>query len=119
MWGGRKTMYDQTPTIPAQGYMSLLTGTWRNKHNVWDNGIVAPNYNYWNIFRIVEKSNPKLRTAVFSTWRDNLTKLIGEGLKQAGAIMLDYKFDGLEHDTLKYPHDRAAGHIRKIDHAVS
>lgn len=117
--GGKKDMYNETPTISAPGYISLLTGTWGNKHNVWDNDIAAPNYHYWNIFRIAEKVNPNLHTALFSTWLDNRTKLVGEGLAEAGAITLDYKFDGLEQDTIKYPHDGAADYIRKIDEAVS
>src|SRR5690349_20980321 len=91
--GGIKGSYNQTPTISAPGYIDLLTGAWGNKHNVWDNDIAAPNYNYWNIFRIAEKNNPSIKTAVFSTWLDNRTKLIGEGLEQAGAIKLDYSFD--------------------------
>ncbi len=37
--GGKKNGYSQTPTISAVGYNSLLTGTWVNKHNVWDNDI--------------------------------------------------------------------------------
>jgi hypothetical protein len=117
--GGRKGTYNETPTISAPGYINLLTGTWGNKHNVWDNDIADPNYHYWNIFRLAEKTNPDLQTAIFSTWLDNRTKLVGEGLEQAGAITLDYKFDGLEHDTIKYPHDDAAEYIRKIDEAVS
>jgi predicted AlkP superfamily pyrophosphatase or phosphodiesterase len=117
--GGKKATYNETPTISAPGYISLLTGTWGNKHNVWDNDIATPNYHYWNIFRIAEKTNPDLHTALFSTWLDNRTKLVGEGLEQAGNITLDYKFDGLEHDTIKYPHDDAADYILKIDEAVS
>ena len=117
--GGIKGTYNETPTISAPGYICLLTGTWGNKHNVWDNNIAAPNYNYWNIFRIAEKINPEIRTALFSTWLDNRTKLVGEGLEQAGSVNLDYKFDGLEHDTIKYPHDKAADYISKIDEAVS
>ena len=117
--GGRKKAYNETPTISAPGYISLLTGTWGNKHNVWDNDVAAPNYNYRNIFRITEEVDPNLRTAVFSTWLDNRTKLIGEGLEPAGNIILDYKFDGLEHDTIKFPHDENADYIRKIDEAVS
>ena len=117
--GGRKKSYNETPTISAPGYISLLTGTWANKHNVWDNDVAAPNYHYWNIFRIAETVKPELRTALFSTWLDNRTKLVGEGLQEAGNITLDYKFDGLEHDTVKYPHDDAADYVRKIDDAVS
>ncbi len=49
--GGQKQTYSQTPTISAVGYNSLLTGTWVNKHNVWDNTIKAPNYHYWTLFR--------------------------------------------------------------------
>ena len=103
--GGGKDSYSQTPTISAVGYNSLLTGTWVNKHNVWDNDIAEPNYNYWNLFRIAKQSNPALKTAVFSTWEDNRTKLIGEGLQQAGNVSVDFKFDGLEHDTVNFPHD--------------
>lgn len=44
--GGEKGGPSQTPTISAVGYNSLLTGTWANKHNVWDNDILAPNYSY-------------------------------------------------------------------------
>ena len=117
--GGIKESYNQTPTISAPGYMSLVTGTWGNKHNVWDNDVAAPNYNYWNIFRIVEDVKPSLQTAIFSTWRDNRTKLIGEGLEQAGSFTLDYKIDGLELDTVNYPHDDESNYILKIDETVS
>ncbi len=117
--GGTKDSYNQTPTISAPGYMSVVTGTWGNKHNVWDNDVADPNYNYWNIFRIVEETKPALQTAIFSTWEDNRTKLLGEGLEQAGSLQLDYKFDGLELDTVKYPHDSESDYILKIDEAVS
>src|ERR1041385_2454150 len=117
--GGVKDTYNQTPTISAPGYINLITGVWGNKHNVWDNDINDPNYNYWNIFRIAKKVKPLIKTAVFSTWTDNRTKLIGEGLDQTDHFMLDYSFDGLELDTVTYPHDKAADYIRKIDEAVS
>jgi predicted AlkP superfamily pyrophosphatase or phosphodiesterase len=117
--GGGKDSYSQTPTISAVGYNSLLTGTWVNKHNVWDNDIAKPNYNYWNLFRIAKQSNPTLKTAVFSTWEDNRTKLIGEGLQQAGNVSVDFKFDGLEHDTVNFPHDTTRVFIQRIDEAVS
>src|ERR1700761_3272784 len=56
--GGEKGGYSQTPTISANGYNSLLTSTWVNKHNVWGNDIKAPDYNYWTIFRMFKNSFP-------------------------------------------------------------
>lgn len=117
--GGGKGTYSETPTISAVGYNSLLTGTWVHKHNVWGNGIEDPNYQYWNIFRIAKRHNSDLKTAIFSTWLDNRTKLIGEGLEEAGNIKLNYTFDGFELDTVKYPHDDEAKYINQIDEAVS
>src|SRR5262245_6644081 len=34
--GGEKGGYSQSPTLSAVGYNSILTGTWVNKHNVWE-----------------------------------------------------------------------------------
>ena len=116
--GGDKGTYSQTPTISAVGYNSLLTGTWVNKHNVWDNDIKAPNYHYWTIFRFLESQYPQKRSAVFSTWLDNRTKLIGEGLPQTNHLLLDYFFDGFELDTLHFPHDKQKDYIRRIDEKV-
>jgi predicted AlkP superfamily pyrophosphatase or phosphodiesterase len=117
--GGEKNGYSQSPTISAVGYNHLLTGTWSNKHNVWGNSIKNPNYHYWNIFRIVESENPDLNTAIFSTWLDNRTKLIGEGLNEAGNIKLDYAFDGFENDEKTFPHDDERNYIYLIDEHVS
>ena len=117
--GGERKSYSQTPTISAVGYNSLLTGTWVNKHNVWGNDIKAPNYNYWTIFRFLKEQYPQKKTAIFSTWLDNRTKLIGEGLPQTGKIQTDYHFDGLELDTLRYPHDKLSEYIHHIDEKVT
>ncbi len=117
--GGEKNGYSQTPTISAVGYNSLLTGTWVNKHNVWDNDIKAPNYNYWTIFRFFKEQYPKKKTAIFSTWLDNRTKLVGDNLPQTGKITTDYHFDGLELDTIRYPHDKQSKYINLIDEQVA
>lgn len=117
--GGDKGAYSQTPTISAVGYNSLLTSTWVNKHNVWGNDIKAPNYNYWTIFRFLKEQYPKKKTAVFSTWLDNRTKLVGEDLPQTGNIMTNYHLDGLELDTVNYPHDNESKYINRIDEKVS
>lgn len=117
--GGEKDNYSQTPTISAVGYNSLLTGTWVNKHNVWDNDIAAPNYNYWNIYRFLKNANPQKTTAVFSTWLDNRTKLVGNDSVKAGKLQPEYYFDGMELDTIRYPHDTAGYFYYLIDEAVA
>lgn len=116
--GGEKGGYSQTPTISAVGYNSLLTGTWVNKHNVWDNDIKAPNYNYWTLFRFFKEQFPQKKAAVFSSWEDNRTKLVGENLAATGALKLTHHFDGLELDTIHYPHDRNRDFMHRIDEAV-
>lgn len=117
--GGEKGGYSQTPTISAVGYNSLLTGTWVNKHNVWDNDIKAPNYSYTNLFRLMETQFPEKKTAVFSTWLDNRTKLVGDGLAATGNIKVDYAVDGLEKDTARFPHDKDSRYIHLIDETVT
>jgi predicted AlkP superfamily pyrophosphatase or phosphodiesterase len=117
--GGEKGGYSQTPTISAVGYNSLLTGTWVNKHNVWDNDIKSPNYAYWNIFRLLKNQYPQKNTAVFSTWLDNRTKLVGSEVKEAGNLEPEFHVDGLELDTVKYPHDTAGYFYHLIDEAVT
>lgn len=117
--GGERGAYSETPTISAPGYMNLLTGVWGYKHNVWDNYKQSPNYHYWNLFRIVENANPKLKTAIFSTWLDNRTILIGEGKPNSGGLKLDYAFDGFELDTACFPHDKQALYISHIDNLVA
>ncbi len=117
--GGEKGGYSQTPTISANGYNSLLTSTWVNKHNVWGNDIKAPNYNYWNIFRMVKNAYPNKKTGVFSSWTDNRTKLIGDGLAEAGNIHPDFIADGYELDTIKFPHDKAGNYMHLIDEQVA
>jgi len=117
--GGEKDGYSQTPTISAVGYNSLLTGTWVNKHNVWDNDIAAPDYNYWNIYRFFKTQYPKKTTAVFSTWLDNRTKLVGSDSAKAGNLQPDFYFDGMELDTILYPHDTAGYFYHLIDEAVA
>jgi predicted AlkP superfamily pyrophosphatase or phosphodiesterase len=117
--GGEKDGYSETPTISAVGYNSLLTGTWANKHNVWGNSIKDPNYNYWTIFRYAKEHRPELKTAIFSTWLDNRTKLVGEGLPQTDELKLNYHFDGFELDTINFPHDEDRLYIHNIDELVA
>jgi predicted AlkP superfamily pyrophosphatase or phosphodiesterase len=117
--GGEKDGYSQTPTISAVSYNSLLTGTWVNKHNVWGNDITAPDYHYWNIFRFFKTQYPEKKIAVFSTWLDNRTKLAGSEAKEAGNLQPDYYFDGMELDTLAYPHDTISYFYYLIDEAVA
>jgi len=117
--GGDIDTYTETVTISAPGYMNLLTGTWGNKHNVSDNEVENPNYNYKNIFRLLKEQQSDKKIGIFSTWTDNRVKLIGEGLSNAGNITFDYKFDGYELDLINYPHDPVDLYIRHIDDRVA
>jgi hypothetical protein len=117
--GGEKGGYSQSPTISAVGYANVITGTWTSKHNVWDNNIKQPNYNYWNVFRIAKSVNSKIETAIYSSWTDNRTLLVGEGLSSAGNFKFDYAYDGLELDTLKIPHTKDRTFMFNIDEFIS
>ncbi|MDG2376197.1 MAG: alkaline phosphatase family protein [Woeseiaceae bacterium] len=117
--GGEAGGESESPTVSAVGYNSLITGTWSNKHNVYDNDVNDPNYAYWDIFRIAKKHDSSLQTALFSTWTDNRTKLIGDGLPEAGGYKLDFTFDGLELDAGRFPHDLQSNYIRDIDATVA
>ncbi|PTX11428.1 type I phosphodiesterase/nucleotide pyrophosphatase [Pontibacter mucosus] len=117
--GGEKDGYSQTPTISAVGYNSMLTGTWVNKHNVWGNAIKAPNYHYWTIFRHLKAQYPEKKIGVFSSWLDNRTKLVGDGLPETGSIKVDYAFDGFELDTVTFPHDKESEYMHRIDEHVA
>jgi hypothetical protein len=116
--GGDKGTYNETPTISAVGYNSLLTGTWVNKHNVPDNDIMAPNYNYHNIFRLLKSQFPTRKTAIYSSWTDNRTKLLGHNLAAAGNLKVDSYHDGYELDTLRFKHDQNRDFMHQIDEQV-
>jgi predicted AlkP superfamily pyrophosphatase or phosphodiesterase len=117
--GGTVGQASESPTISAVGYNSLLTGTWADKHNVWDNSVENPDYHYWDIFRIAKAYNPRLQTAIFSTWQDNRTRLLGDGIRAAGGHKLDFYYDGFELDTDRFPHDEAGDYIGHIDTIVA
>ncbi|MFD2147040.1 alkaline phosphatase family protein [Mucilaginibacter antarcticus] len=116
--GGDKGTYNQTPTISAVGYNSLLTGTWVNKHNVPDNDIKEPNYNYPTIFKLLKDQYPQKKTAIFSSWTDNRTKLLGYDLPATGNFKVNKYFDGYELDTARYKHDRVKNYMHLIDEQV-
>jgi predicted AlkP superfamily pyrophosphatase or phosphodiesterase len=116
--GGEKGGLSQSPTISAVGYNSLLTGTWTNKHGVVDNAIKNPNYNYPTIFKVFKEAYPNKKIGVFSTWLDNRTKLVGDGLAQTNYLRVDYHRDGYELDTVQFPHDKKAFYIHLIDEKV-
>ncbi|HAC16319.1 MAG TPA: nucleotide pyrophosphatase [Bacteroidetes bacterium] len=115
--GGKAGRYSQSPTVSAVGYNHVLTGVWSNKHNVYNNDISDPNYNYWNIFRLFKHNYPEKSVGVYSSWLDNRTKLIGDGLPQAGNVEIEIHYDGFDVDTLAFPHDY--GYVQKIDDHVA
>ena len=109
----------ETPTISAPGYMSLITGTWANKHNVYKNYGISPDYHYWNLFRLARSQKPELQLAIFSTWTDNRTILLGEGLADAGDWHFDVVVDGFDKDEARFPSLPMGAHIADVDDAVS
>ena len=116
--GGEVGAYSQTPTISAIGYMNILTGTWMNKHNVNGNSNLNPNYNYWSLFRIAKNQNKDFKTALFSSWTDNRTVLIGEGKPETDHLKIDYVCDGYELDKDRFPAKKDDLHIFDIDSVV-
>jgi predicted AlkP superfamily pyrophosphatase or phosphodiesterase len=116
--GGEKDGLTKSPTISAVGYNSLLTGTWTNKHGVVDNAIKNPNYHYPTIFKVFKEAYPTKKIGVFSTWLDNRTKLVGDGLAQTNFLQVDYHRDGYELDTIQFSHDKNAWYIHLIDEKV-
>jgi hypothetical protein len=67
---------------------------------------------------MVKNADPTKKTAIFSSWTDNRTKLLGEGLPQTNNLKIDYVFDGFELDTIKFPHDKAGNYMHLIDEQV-
>lgn len=117
--GGEIGGYSQTPTISAIGYTNLLTSTWFNKHNVGGNSDLNPNYNYWTIFRIAKEQPVPAKTAIYSSWTDNRTVLLGEGKNETGHLKIDYVKDGYDLDTLGFPVKDKDLHIFDIDEQIS
>ena len=117
--GGTVGRYDQTPTISAIGYTNILTATWANKHNVWGNDNLSPNYNYWTIFRIAKEQDREVTTGLFSSWQDNRTVLLGEGKPETGNLEIDYVCDGYDLDYEVFPNKEHDLRIFDIDEHVS
>lgn len=117
--GGEIGGYSETATISAIGYTNLLTATWFNKHNVGGNDNLKPNYNYWSLFRIAKEQAKPYKTALYSSWTDNRTVLIGEGKPETNHLKIDYVADGYELDTARFPKGEKDLHIFKIDDVVA
>lgn len=116
--GGEIGAYSQTPTISAVGYMNILTGTWLNKHNVPGNSNLEPNYNYWSLFRIAKEQKRDCKTALFSSWTDNRTVLIGAGRPETDNLQIDIVRDGYELDKSRLRRADGSADIFAIDSVV-
>ena len=113
--GGEIGMPTESPTVSAVGYMSLLTGTWSNKHNVRANYGIEPNYAFWDIFRVAKYQARAITTGLFSTWTDNRTILMGDGLEAAGGYKFDFVADGYENDPAFAPALEDVERIQAVD----
>lgn len=117
--GGDRGMYNETPTTSAPGYANVLTGVWLNKHNVNNNEVNNPNYHYPTIFRLFKDKYPDKKTAIYSSWLDNRTKLAGDGLPQTGNLKVDIHYDGYEKDTVRFKVDKFGDRFYQIDELVA
>ena len=113
--GGEIGMPTESPTVSAVGYMSLLTGTWSYKHNVRANYGIEPNYAFWDIFRVAKYQARAITTGLFSTWTDNRTILMGDGLEAAGGYKFDFVADGYENDPAFAPALEVVERIQAVD----
>ncbi|MDR9447014.1 MAG: alkaline phosphatase family protein [Balneolaceae bacterium] len=117
MTGGLAGGYSESPTASAIGYNNVLTGVWANKHNVYTNLILNPNYRYWSLYRLIETQKPSLVTALYSSWTDNRTKLIGMGLEEAGSFSIDIVRDG--YDVVDHVIQQDSAWVRELDNHVA
>ena len=117
--GGEIGTLTESPTVSAVGYMSLLTGTWSNKHNVRANYGIEPNYAFWDIFRVAKYQARAITTGIFSTWTDNRTILMGDGLEVAGGYKFDFVADGFEKDPSFAPALDDVERIQAVDLQVT
>jgi len=117
--GGEVGTYSQTPTVSAIGYTNLLTSTWMNKHNVDGNSNLNPNYYYWTIFRIAKEQKKLYKTAIYSSWTDNRTVLIGAGKPETNYLKIDYVKDGYDLDSIHFPKRENELQIFDYDEQIS
>ncbi len=117
--GGEIGGYSETQTVSAICYTNLLTSSWVNKHNVTGNSDLKPNYNYWTIFRIAKEQKKDYKTAIYSSWLDNRTVLVGEDKPETNNLQMDFAKDGFENDKTLFPNKENSLHIFEIDEHVS
>ncbi|REC51976.1 hypothetical protein DRF62_16420 [Chryseobacterium piscium] len=64
-------------TWSGNGWSTMLTGVWHNKHNVQDNNFTAPNFTaYPDFLTRAETFNPNLRTISLAHWSPINTTII-------------------------------------------
>jgi len=65
------------PTWSGNGWSTMLSGVYHNKHNVQDNNFTAPNFaNYPDFLTRIESYNPNLRTISLAHWAPVNNKII-------------------------------------------
>jgi hypothetical protein len=116
--GGIVGTASQTPTISAIGYTNILTGTWMYKHQVKGNDNIHPNYSYPTIFRVAKDQPQPVTTAIYSSWTDNRTILLGEGLEATRQLKIDYVRDGYDKDNVRFPKQPGDVQLQKVDDQI-
>lgn len=86
--GGIAGTSSEQSTYSGPGWMTILTGVWKNKHGVPDNNSTTYRSQAKSVFQYVKESNSALKTGSIATWSP-----IHEFL-QDQMQYVDYKYQG-------------------------
>ncbi|MCX4026593.1 alkaline phosphatase family protein [Endozoicomonas sp. SM1973] len=66
--GGVQWQKTQQRTVSGPGWSTIMTGVWKNKHNISSNTDGAANNNWPSIYRHIYNANPQAKIYGYSTW---------------------------------------------------
>ena len=122
LWqNGSYSFNAQTDPLSWSGvcWTSMLTGVWKEKHNVYSNEYKDPNIkNYPHFFRRAKEQNPKLKTYSIANWKPVHTILQENDATATIHRKTDKKVTDEVIKTLKNTNvDALFVHLDNVDHA--